>query len=296
MIKRLFSMFIVIVLVCVMIGASPSSASTPIQNEWPNEWTYGSSILVKCKPLPKRLSWALAEGSYYTTADFPEIKQWIEHVRIMERRSEYMQLLIILNRDDMYNDKSFQSIKNTLKDNPNLYDESSVSQNSYMYKGGVKSYDDCSVSYSEIYIDYESSYIPYTKELFESLFGIMPDAVHVVNDFIPSVGNRYAIEATGLSNYFELCYIINYLALFPGCSEAYMLPITAPGPIQPALLGDANNDGLVNIEDILFTRNLIFDDTDTRISEKGYTNILFEEPITVNSILLIRDAIFDTQQ
>jgi len=162
-----------------------------------------------------------------------------------------------------------------------------------MYKGGVNEYENHDVFYSED-LHINPSAVPYTKDQFESRFDIVPSEINVLayNQY----GLSYEYSATGLSNYFELCYIINRMAHFPACSEVYMHPITAPGPIQPTLLGDANNDGLVNIEDILFTRNLIFDDTDTRISEKGYTNILFEEPITVNSILLIRDAIFDTQQ
>jgi len=261
-----------------------------------DEWTYGSSILVKCLPKPPRGAETEYGPDYlffpYDKSDFPEIKQWIAEIFIMERRLEYMQLLIILKRDDMYDNKALQEIRDVMKDNPNLLEDSklSVIQNYYMYKGGVNPYKKHEIFYSEDLFIFPS-YVPYNKEQFEVFIGIIPETVDVL---ARESGLSYSYVATGLSNYFELCYIIDGMAHMPGCTEVYMNKLDG-GPILPSMLGDANCDGIVNIEDIMFVRNIIYGDEDARISEKGYTNLLFEDPISINSILLIRNVIFDVR-
>jgi len=65
---------------------------------------------------------------------------------------------------------------------------------------------------------------------------------------------------------------------------------------QPDLRGDANCDGLVDIHDILFVRDCTLGDAE--LTDNGWDNLLTDDddPITIDHILLIRDAIFEVEK
>jgi len=62
--------------------------------------------------------------------------------------------------------------------------------------------------------------------------------------------------------------------------------------VRPSAPGDANGDGVVNIEDILLIRDVIFGLAE--LSKEGYLSLGLNEndAVTINSILYVRDVIF----
>jgi len=76
-------------------------------------------------------------------------------------------------------------------------------------------------------------------------------------------------------------------------------PVLVPTPTQtksitppPKIYGDANCDDLININDILFVRDVIFGEKD--LSPQGRLNLKLgpDDDIKIDSILYIRDVIF----
>jgi len=255
---RILSLIIALALLTATLTAWPvtGSASTHIANEW----TYESSILVRCLPKPPR---ELGEEfNPYKPSDFPEIEQDIDRILIMEKRTEFEQLLIVLNRNDMDDDYEFGLLCDALETNPNLYGtltgwpRASITRNDYMYgfeaPDGGDQYTNQEIFYSEDLSVYPS-FVPYDTDLFEKYIDIVPDTVNVR---ARQDGYSYAYVATGLSNYFELCYIINRIAHLPGCNEVYMhQPVgkwADPPPFDAehtvTLLGNGGSPSSITIE------------------------------------------------
>jgi len=74
-----------------------------------------------------------------------------------------------------------------------------------------------------------------------------------------------------------------------------VVPPTATPTEQPYLRGDANCDGDVNIADILFVADVIFDRDGAALSDQGYRNLGLEpgDEVSIEQILFIADVIFD---